>query len=41
LHPLQPMWLLLFDPAGHLWTSWPCYVISSTWHSQKRTGHPS
>ena len=25
----------------NIWTSWPCSVIISTWHSQKRTGHPS
>ena len=44
LHPRQLLWLLLFDPAGHLmniWTSWPCSVIVSTRHSQKRTGHSS
>ena len=40
-----------YDPAGHLWTfqhleeqsglKWPCTLIISTRHSQKRTGHPS
>ena len=25
----------------NVWTSWPCTVIISTRHSQKRTGHPS
>ena len=25
----------------NIWTSWPCSVIMSTRHSQKRTGHPT
>ena len=49
LHRRQPLWLL-FDPADHLWTfehfeeqsglKWPCTLIISTQHIQKRTGHP-
>ena len=50
LHPLEPLWIL-FEPAGHvrtferleeqIWPTWPCMLLISTWHSQKRTGHPS
>ena len=31
---IWPCWSLI-------WTSWPCSVIISNWHIQKRTGHPS
>ena len=33
---IWPCWSFM-----NIWTSWPCSVIISTRHSQKRTGHPS
>jgi len=33
---IWPCWSFM-----NIWTSWPCSVIISTRHSQKRTGHPT
>jgi hypothetical protein len=34
--------IIIIWPCGSsmkVWLYWPCSVIISTWHSQKRTGH--
>ena len=42
--PLTTTVIIIIWPywsSMNIWTSWPCSVIISTRHSQKRTGHPS